>query len=113
MSDEETFDLDLDEIINELITELVNEAVGINIEENLDIVNNEVNIGNNLQLIDELTKGKLGKIGFIRDDNPEIFNKSIRAINIEEFDLNSFEKPRVIGTRSHKNIIHTHYEPVK
>lgn len=86
-------------VIEEIIEELVNQLAD---EGESELVKLEGNTESVEKLEEEIR------------DCPEDFNRTLRLINLEQFKANPFEnKPRVIGTRSNKNIDHTSLTAIK
>ena len=103
MSDDKT----LDEELKKLLDEIIEEAVGLAIDETLI---EENKLEGNLEFVEELIENKPELINK-HISIPEILNKSLSEVNLEEFNLNPFG--RIIGTRSQKNIAHTELIPKK
>ncbi|XP_025207741.1 protein DDB_G0276689-like [Melanaphis sacchari] len=95
------------ETLDRIIDILENDSIlDINLSDsNSELINDEeVN-----RLIEE-DKLELNKINKPVDD---ILNKSLRLINLDEFENNPTTSTCKIGLRSNKNIIHTEYIPAK
>lgn len=98
MSNESELNKELEDIIDEIVSEIVTSEL-----------KDEEILQGNIEFVQKLVENTT--VGKDFNTIPEILNKTLRTIEIEKFEENPYLNK--IGTRSQKDINHSHWEPPK